>query len=42
MTHLRLHDGDQIEYADPSPRVHELFLKETAKNGVKVKMEGLI
>jgi mannose-6-phosphate isomerase-like protein (cupin superfamily) len=34
--------GDQIEYADQSPRVHELFEKETAKNGVMVKMEGLI
>jgi quercetin dioxygenase-like cupin family protein len=34
--------GDQIEYADQSPRVHELFVKETAKNGVMVKMAGLI
>jgi len=34
--------GDQIEYADQSPRVHELFVKEAAKNGVAVRMEGLI
>ncbi len=34
--------GNQIEYADQSPRVHELFLRETAKNGVAVRMEGLI
>ena len=34
--------GDQIEYADQSPRVHELFVKEAAKNGVAVKMAGLI
>ena len=34
--------GNQIEYADQSPRVHELFVKETAKNGVKVKMDGLL
>ena len=34
--------GDQIEYADQAPRVHALFVKETAKNGVKVKMDGLI
>ena len=34
--------GGQIEYADQSPRVHELFRKETAKNGVTVKMDGLV
>jgi mannose-6-phosphate isomerase-like protein (cupin superfamily) len=34
--------GNQIEYADQSPRVHELFARETAKNGVAVRMEGLI
>ena len=34
--------GDQIEYADQSPRVHELFVKEAAKSGVAVRMEGLI
>jgi mannose-6-phosphate isomerase-like protein (cupin superfamily) len=34
--------GDQIEYADQSPRVHELFKQEAAKNGVKVRMDGLI
>ena len=34
--------GNQIEYADQSPRVHELYVKETAKNGVTVRMEGLV
>jgi hypothetical protein len=34
--------GAQIEYADQSPRVHELFKRETAKNGVTVRMDGLI
>ena len=34
--------GNQIEYADQDPRVHELFVKETAKNGVAVRMQGLI
>ncbi len=34
--------GNQIEYADQSPRVHELFKRETAKNGVTVRMEGLV
>jgi hypothetical protein len=33
--------GGQIEYADQSPRVHELFKRETAKNGVTVKMQGM-
>jgi hypothetical protein len=34
--------GNQIEYADQDPRVHELFVRETARNGVAVRMEGLI
>jgi len=34
--------GNQIEYADQDPRVHELFKRETAKNGVTVRMEGLV
>jgi mannose-6-phosphate isomerase-like protein (cupin superfamily) len=34
--------GNQIEYADQDPRVHELFERETAKNGVAVRMQGLI
>ena len=34
--------GNQIEYADQSPRVHELFKREAAKNGVTVRMEGLV
>ena len=34
--------GNQIEYADQDPRVHELFVKETAKNGVAVRMQGLV
>jgi mannose-6-phosphate isomerase-like protein (cupin superfamily) len=34
--------GNQIEYADQDPRVHELFERETAKNGVTVRMQGLM
>ena len=34
--------GNQIEYADQDPRIHQLFVKETAKNGVTVKMDGLL
>ncbi|MBC8021519.1 MAG: hypothetical protein H7Y14_00250 [Burkholderiales bacterium] len=34
--------GNQIEYTDQDPRVHELFVKETARNGVKVRMDGLV
>jgi mannose-6-phosphate isomerase-like protein (cupin superfamily) len=34
--------GNQIEYADQDPRVHELFTREAAKNGVAVRMEGLL
>jgi mannose-6-phosphate isomerase-like protein (cupin superfamily) len=34
--------GNQIEYADQDPRVHELFKREAAKNGVAVRMEGLV
>jgi mannose-6-phosphate isomerase-like protein (cupin superfamily) len=34
--------GNQIEYADQDPRVHELFKQETAKSGVEVRMKGLI
>jgi mannose-6-phosphate isomerase-like protein (cupin superfamily) len=34
--------GNQIEYADQDPRIHELFTKETARNGVEVRMKGLI
>jgi mannose-6-phosphate isomerase-like protein (cupin superfamily) len=36
------HGGNQIEYADQDPRVHELFVSEAAKNGVTVRMEGLL
>ena len=34
--------GNQIEYADQDARVHELFRQETAKNGVAVRMDGLV
>jgi hypothetical protein len=34
--------GNQIEYADQDPRIHQLFCAEAAKNGVTVKMEGLV
>jgi cupin superfamily acireductone dioxygenase involved in methionine salvage len=30
--------GDQIEYEDQSPRIHQLFLEATRKNGVEAKM----
>ncbi len=30
--------GDQIEYEDQSPHIHRLYLEETKKNGVVVKM----
>jgi mannose-6-phosphate isomerase-like protein (cupin superfamily) len=34
--------GNQIEYSDQDPRIHELFRREAAKNGVVVRMEGLV
>jgi len=30
--------GDQIEYEDQSPRIHQLFLEATRQNGVEAKM----
>ncbi len=30
--------GNQIEYQNQDPRIHEIFLKELAKNGVESKM----
>jgi len=30
--------GDQIEYEDQSPRIHELYLEATSNNAVKVSM----
>jgi hypothetical protein len=30
--------GAQIEYEDQDPRIHQLFLQELAKNGVKSGM----
>lgn len=30
--------GQQLEYEDQNPRIHELFLKELAKNGVESRM----
>ena len=32
------HGGNQIEYQNQDPRIHQIFLKELAKNGVKSKM----
>ncbi len=32
--------GDQIEFEDQSPRIHALYLEETRKSGVEVKMAG--
>jgi mannose-6-phosphate isomerase-like protein (cupin superfamily) len=34
--------GAQIEYTDQDPRVHRLFTEETRRNGVEVRMKGLI
>ncbi len=31
--------GDQIEYTDQDARIHKIWLKEMAKNGVEPKME---
>jgi hypothetical protein len=30
--------GDQIEFEDQSPRIHQLYVEETRKVGVEVKM----
>jgi len=30
--------GDQIEYEDQSPRIHQLFTEATRKAGVEVKL----
>jgi hypothetical protein len=34
--------GNQLEYADQPLRIHALFLEETAKNAVEVKMGGMV
>jgi cupin superfamily acireductone dioxygenase involved in methionine salvage len=34
--------GNQIEYENQDPRIHEIFLKELAKNGVESKMGKII
>ncbi|MBA2690696.1 MAG: hypothetical protein H0U63_07830, partial [Burkholderiales bacterium] len=34
--------GDQIEYEDQSPRIHQLYEEATGKNGVSVKMSAFI
>jgi hypothetical protein len=31
--------GDQIEYADQDPRIHEIWLEEMKKNGVTPQFE---
>ena len=31
--------GDQIEYEDQDPRIHEMFLEACHKNGVEQKMD---
>ncbi len=33
--------GDQIEYEDQSPRIHQLFVEATRKSGVEVKLAGV-
>ena len=30
--------GDQIEYEDQMPRIHEMYVEEAARNGVQVKI----
>jgi hypothetical protein len=34
--------GDQIEYEDQSPRIHQLYLEATRQAGVAVKMSAFI
>ena len=29
--------GDQIEFEDQSPRIHQLYVEETGKSGVQVR-----
>jgi hypothetical protein len=31
--------GDQIEYEDQDPRIHQIWLEEMRKNGVEPKMQ---
>jgi hypothetical protein len=33
--------GNQIEYEDQDPRIHEIFLNEITKNGVKSNMSDI-
>jgi hypothetical protein len=37
-----LDGGCQIEYQDQDPRIHDMFLKEMAKNGAQSKMSQFI
>jgi hypothetical protein len=34
--------GNQIEYADQDPRIHQIYLQELAKNGVACRMEDYL
>ena len=34
--------GDQIEYEDQDPRIHEMYIEEGRKVGFEVKMDGFI
>ena len=34
--------GDQVEYEDQDPRIHEMFLEALKKNGVTPKMEAWV
>jgi hypothetical protein len=33
--------GNQIEYENQDPRIHEIFLKNLAQNGVESKMGNI-
>ena len=42
-SHLSVKEGgDQIEYEDQDPRVHQMWLEEMRKNGVTPKMDKFV
>jgi hypothetical protein len=42
-SHLSVKEGgDQIEYEDQDPRVHEMWLEEMRKNGVTPQMDKFV
>lgn len=34
--------GNQIEYADQDPRIHQIYLEELRKSGVACRMEDYL